>query len=75
MENIAVDVHYFMRNRAYDIVEVVEAYPDVLGLSIDEDTAAVMVGDEVEVVGSGWVAVSSQQQLSRTPASLVTVVW
>merc|ERR1719473_719365 len=57
MENIAVDVHYFMRNRGFNIVEVVEAYPDVLGLSIDEDTAAVLVGDEVEVVGSGWVAV------------------
>lgn len=33
--------------------QVVEAYPDVLGLSIDENTAVAMVGDEIEVVGTG----------------------
>jgi cyanophycinase len=57
MLNIAVDVHYLMRNRGFDIVEAIEADPDLLGLSVDENTAVVMRGDEVEVVGTGWVGV------------------
>ena len=57
MQNIVVDVHYLMRNRGFDIVEVVEADPTLLGLSIDENTAVVLTGDEMEVVGTGWVGV------------------
>jgi hypothetical protein len=56
-ENIAVDVHYLQRNRGFDIVEVIEAEPDLLGISIDENTAAVMKGDVIEVVGTGWVGI------------------
>lgn len=57
MQNIVVDVHYLMRNRGFDIVEVIDAQPDLLGLSVDENTAVVLQGDELEVVGTGWVGV------------------
>lgn len=57
MENIAVDVHYLARNRASDIVEVIAERPELLGFSIDENTALVMIGDDVEVIGAGWVGV------------------
>ncbi len=57
MQNIVVDVHYLMRNRGFDLVEVLNANPELLGLSIDENTAIVMIGDEIEVVGTGWVGV------------------
>lgn len=57
MVNIAVDVHYLARNRASDIVEVIAERPELLGFSIDENTALVMIGNEVEVVGAGWVGV------------------
>jgi cyanophycinase len=57
MQNIVVDVHWLMRNRGFDLVEVLNANPDLLGFSIDENTAIVMIGDEVEVVGTGWVGV------------------
>ena len=36
---------------------MINANPELLGLSIDENTAIVMKGDEIEVVGTGWVGV------------------
>ena len=57
MKNIVVDVHWLMRNRAFDLVEVVAANPEMLGISIDENTAVSMIGDEIEVVGTGWVGI------------------
>ena len=52
MENIVVDVHWLQRNRANDIVEVINERPELLGLSIDENTAVVLEGDVFEVVAS-----------------------
>jgi len=57
MENIVVDVHNLHRNRAHDMVEVLDIYRDHLGLSVDEGTAFVMRGDVIDVVGSGYVQV------------------
>ena len=59
MHNLAFDVHSLERNRAFEQVEVVNAYDrQVLGLSIDEDTAFSLVGDELQVVGSGYVSIT-----------------
>lgn len=57
LRGVGVDQHLLRRNRHFDLVEVIRARPDLLGIGIDEDTAIVVRGDSFEVVGSGYVAI------------------
>lgn len=57
VENIAIDQHTLARNRQYDMFEILEVYPDLLGLAIDENTAILVKGDEFEVIGEHYVLV------------------
>lgn len=53
----AIDQHLLARNRQFDLIEIVEAHPELLGIGIDEDTAIVVRGDRFEVMGQGYVAI------------------
>lgn len=57
IENVAIDQHLLVRNRQFDLQEIIDARPDLLGLGLDEDTAIVVTGDDFEVIGQGYVAV------------------
>lgn len=57
LRNTAVDQHVLARNRHFDMFEITRAYPGLLGLAVDEDTALVVRGDEAEVVGSTYALV------------------
>ncbi|MBD3414666.1 MAG: cyanophycinase [Candidatus Aminicenantes bacterium] len=57
IKNTGIDQHLLKRNRQFDLLEVVEAHPDLLGIGIDEDTAIVVRGDRCEVIGQGYVAI------------------
>lgn len=57
VQNIAIDQHTIARNRQFDMFEVLKAYPDLLGLSIDENTAILVSGDQFEVIGQSYVLV------------------
>jgi cyanophycinase len=57
VKNIAIDQHLLQRNRQFDLVEIVKAKPELLGVGIDENTAIVVTGNEFEVVGPSYVAV------------------
>ncbi len=57
LKNTAVDQHLLQRNRHFDLIEVIEAHPHLLGIGIDEDTAIIVRGDAFIVVGSGYVAI------------------
>lgn len=57
LKNTGIDQHLLVRNRQFDMLEVLEAYPDLLGIGLDENTAIVVRGDEAEVVGQGYVAI------------------
>lgn len=57
IKNVAIDQHLLVRNRQFDLIEIIEAHPDLLGLGLDEDTAIVVKGDEFEVIGQGYVAI------------------
>lgn len=57
LANVAIDQHLLQRNRHFDLVEVIEAHPELLGIGLDEDTAIVVRGDTFEVIGSGYVAI------------------
>lgn len=57
LKNSAIDQHFLERNRQYDLLEVIRAHPELLGLGIDTDAGIVVEGDEFRVIGSGYVAV------------------
>ena len=57
LRNVAIDQHLLRRNRQFDLIEVVEAHPDLLGIGLDEDTAIVVRGDEFEVIGRSYVVI------------------
>jgi cyanophycinase len=57
LKDVAIDQHLLRRNRQFDLIEIVEARPELLGIGIDENTAIIVRGDMFEVVGAGYVAV------------------
>ena len=57
LRNVAVDQHLLRRNRQFDMLEVIEAQPTLLGVGIDEDTAIVVQQDQFEVIGNSYVVI------------------
>lgn len=57
LKESAIDQHLLRRNRHFDLIEVIEAHPDLLGIGIDENTAIVVQGDRFDVMGQGYVAI------------------
>jgi cyanophycinase len=53
----AIDQHLLARNRQFDLIPVVQKYPELLGIGIDENTAIVVEGEEFRVIGEGHVAI------------------
>lgn len=57
LKNAAIDQHVLVRNRHFDMFEILDAYPDLLGLAIDEDTALVVSKNDAEVIGSTYALI------------------
>ena len=57
LRNVAIDQHLLKRNRHFDLLEVVEEFPEILGIGLDEDTAIVVQGERFDVIGQGYVAI------------------
>ena len=56
LRNSAIDQHLTARGRQDDLLEVIERYPGLLGIGIDEGTALIVTRDRAEVAGRGRVA-------------------
>ncbi len=63
LRSVAIDQHLLMRNRHFDLIEVIDAHPDLLGIGLDENTAIVVSGDSFTVIGQGYVAIYDNQRL------------
>lgn len=63
LRGVGVDQHLLRRNRQFDLIEVIRARPDLLGIGIDEDTAIVVRGDRFEVIGRSYVAIYDHERL------------
>jgi cyanophycinase len=57
LRNVAIDQHILPRQREQDMVGVIEAHPELLGLGIDESTAVIVQGDRFEVIGRSVVGI------------------
>ncbi len=57
IQNVTIDQHLLVRNRQFDLVEVIRQKPQLLGIGIDESTAIVVQKDTFEVIGNSFVAI------------------
>ena len=57
LKNVAIDQHLLARNRQFDMFELLEKRPELLGIGLDENTGIVVKGDQFEVVGKSFVAI------------------
>lgn len=62
LTSVAIDQHLLRRNRQFDLLEIVEARPDLLGIGIDENTAIVVQGEEFEVIGESYAVIYDAQR-------------
>ena len=62
LRGVIIDVHVLARNRQFDMIGVLEANPDMLGIAIDENTAIVVRGDQFEVIGTSYVIIHDDQR-------------
>ncbi len=70
LKNSAIDQHILARNRQFDLIPFIEKHPDLLGIGINEATAIVVQGDQFEVIGVSYVAITDASQWSSpTPRS------
>ncbi|MCA9042818.1 MAG: cyanophycinase [Planctomycetaceae bacterium] len=63
LKNVAIDQHLLARNRQFDMLEIIEAEPHLLGIGLDEGTAIVVQQDTFEVIGATYVAVYDPEQI------------
>lgn len=57
ISNVAIDQHLLARNRMFDMFEILEKRPELLGIGLDEDTGIIVKGDRFTVFGKSYVAV------------------
>jgi cyanophycinase len=63
---IAIDQHFTQRNRFADMTRLVQTYPQLLGLGLDEGTAIIVQKSEARVLGKGTVNVfDSRRQVAE----------
>jgi len=55
MRYTAIDQHVLVRNRAFDLIPVLENHPGTFGLSLDESTAAVVTSKDIRVIGRSYM--------------------
>jgi cyanophycinase len=71
LRGVAIDQHVLARGRENDLLEVLDARPELLGIGLDEGAALVITGDLAEVMGESMVAVYD----STDPLHLIPLRW
>jgi cyanophycinase len=64
---VIVDQHFIRRERLHRLLAAVLDRPQLVGVGIDESTAAVVTGTTFEVVGSGQVVVFDARKATVPP--------
>jgi cyanophycinase len=57
LRGVAIDQHLLARHRENDMLQVIGAHPELLGIGLDEGTAMVVRGDTAKVIGASKMAV------------------
>jgi len=57
LKNVAINAHLTEAKRDAELVNVLDTYPQLLGIGLDEKAALVVSGDRFEVIGEGRAAI------------------
>lgn len=71
LPGVVVDQHFMQRQREPRLLGVVDRHPEYLGLGIDEQTAVVVQGHRLSVVGNAEVRVCAAPPGARATTALV----
>ncbi len=66
LKGVAIDQHFTQRNRLPDMTSLMEQYPQLLGIGIDETTAIVVKKGIAEVVGRNRVCFYDRRKPNPT---------
>ena len=66
LPQVVIDQHFSQRGRLGRFVSALIQQPGILGFGIDENTAIVVNGDEIEVIGEGAVTIVDVANISHT---------
>lgn len=64
IHNVTIDQHVMRRNRQFDLIDVIKARPELLGIGIDEGTAIVVQQNTFEVIGNSYVGIYEANQIA-----------
>ena len=56
LTNVAIDQHLMARNRHFDLFEILDNRPELLGIGLDENTGIIVKGNTFTVMGESYVA-------------------
>ena len=71
LRGVAIDQHILARGRENDLLDVLAARPDLLGIGLNEGTALFITGDLAEVMGESMVAIYD----TTDPLHLIPLRW
>jgi len=57
LKSSAIDQHLFVRNREFDLVDLIRKSPKLIGIGIDTATAIVVQKDTLSVIGNAFIAI------------------
>lgn len=70
VKNIAIDQHVLVRNRQFDMFDILKVRPELLGVSIDENTALIVSKNDVDVFGASYAIFYDGKFWSREGSDL-----
>jgi len=73
IKNIAIDQHLLARNRHFDMFEIIQKKPHLLGLGLDENTGIIVTGNTFEVVGEHYVAIYDGTRWSEERDTIINL--
>lgn len=65
IKNIAIDQHLIARNRQFDMFEIINKKPELLGIGLDENTGILVNKNSFEVVGEHYIAIYDRTRWSE----------
>src|SRR5205807_722558 len=57
LKNVVINPHVITAKREDELVNVVDAHPELLGIGIDEKAAILVQDDQIQVMGDSKVAI------------------
>ncbi len=72
-ESLLFDQHFYQRNRIGRLIYAVTLHPHLLGVGLDEDTAAILVDGRMTVIGKRVVTIIDGQDIMETNIDQVKI--